>query len=217
MRQRAAGLATGKMLMPKPTWLQRLALLWRWLNQLLLGTSPRQTKPVIWMDGRLPGKPLSVPAALLLAGMQADRADWWQAPSFDPFQPDFAWTRSLMCETGRGSDSQGLRGVAGGIVLFGLLPAWLLWALAVRQACPLIRRQTHLTSRGKPWFPLALLAGRAAVRRGWCLLLAAALALCLLLWATYAFYARLLQFLLPPSALKACRDSTFHLFWRFTT
>ena len=70
---------------------------------------------------------------------------------------------------------------------------------------------------GKPWFPLALLAGRATVRRGWCLLLAAALALCLLLWATCSFYARLLQFLLPPSAPKACRDSTFHLFWRFTT
>lgn len=37
MRQRAAGFATGKMPMPKPTWLQRLALLWRWMNQPLLG------------------------------------------------------------------------------------------------------------------------------------------------------------------------------------
>ena len=154
MRQRAAGLATGKMLMPKPTWLQRLALLWRWLNQLLLGTSPRQTKPVIWVDGRLPGKILSVPAALLLAGMRADGAGWWQVPSSDPFQPDFAWIRSLKCETGWSSDSQGLRGVAGGIVLFGFLPAWLMWASAIRQACPLIHRRTHLppaASRGFPW------------------------------------------------------------------
>lgn len=57
---------------------------------------------------------------------------------------------------------------------------------------------------GKPRFPLALLAGRAAVRRGWCLLLAMGLALCLLLWATYLFYAWLPKLLLPPSALKAC-------------
>ena len=217
MRQRAAGLATGKMPMPKPTLRQRLALLWRWLNQPLPGTSPRQTKPVIWVDGRLPGKILSVPAALLLTGMRADKAGWWQAPRFDPFQPDFAWFSSLMCNAGWSGDSQGLSGVAGGIVLFGFLPAWLLWASAVRQADPLMHRQRHLPPSGKPWFPLALLAGQTAVWCGWCVLLVASLALCLLLWATYAFYARLLQFLLSPSALKACRDSAFHLFWRFTT
>ena len=140
--------------MPKPTWLQRLALLWRWLNQPLPGTSPRQAKPVIWVEGRIPGKALYVPAFLLLAGMLADMAGWWQAPSFDPFQPYFAWTRSLICETGWGGYSQGLWGVAGGIVLFGFLPAWLMWAWIVRQACPLIHRRTHLppaASRGFPW------------------------------------------------------------------
>lgn len=176
-----------------------------------------RTTPAVRTEIAASSDSVAVPAALLLARMRADRASWWQAPRFDPFQPDFAWTRSLMCETGWGGDSQGLWGVAGGIVLFGFLPAWLLWVWAVRQACPLIRRRPHLPSSGKPWFPLALLAGRAAVRRGWCVLLVASLALCLLLWATYAFYARLLQFLLSPSALKACRDSTFHLFWRFTT
>ncbi|MFA9948876.1 hypothetical protein [Dentiradicibacter hellwigii] len=204
MRQRAAGLATGKMPMPKPTLRQRLALLWRWLNQPLPGTSPRQAKPVIWVEGRIPGKALNVLAFLLLAGMLADMAGWWQAPSFDPFQPYFAWTRSLICETGWGGYSQGLWGVAGGIVLFGFLPAWLMWACLVHQACQLIRRRTNLPSRGKPWFPMVLLEGRAAVWRGWCLLLAAGLALCMLLWATYLFYAWLPQLLLPPSALKVC-------------
>ena len=204
MRQRAAGLATGKMPMPKPTWLQRLALLWRWLNQPLPGTSPRQAKPVIWVEGRIPGKALNVLAFLLLAGMLADMAGWWQAPSFDPFQPYFAWTRSLICETGWGGYSQGLWGIAGGIILFGFLPAWLMWAWIVRHACQLIRRRTNLPLSGKPWFPMVLLEGRAAVWRGWCLLLAAGLALCMLLWATYLFYAWLPQLLLPPSALKVC-------------
>lgn len=190
--------------MPKPTWLQRLALLWRWLNQPLPGTSPRQAKPVIWVEGRIPGKALNVLAFLLLAGMLADMAGWWQAPSFDPFQPYFAWTRSLICETGWGGYSQGLWGIAGGIILFGFLPAWLMWAWIVRHACQLIRRRTNLPLSGKPWFPMVLLEGRAAVWRGWCLLLAAGLALCMLLWATYLFYAWLPQLLLPPSALKVC-------------
>ena len=175
-----------------------------------------RTTPAVRTEITASSDSVAVPAALLLAGMRADRAGWWQAPRFDPFQPDFAWSRSLMCETGWGGDSQGLSGVAGGIVLFGFLPAWLMRLWVIRQTDPLTRRRTYLPPSGKPWFPLALLAGQAAVRRGWCLLLAAGLVLCLLLWATYAFYARLLQFLLPPSALKACRDSTFHLFWRFT-
>ena len=154
MRQRVAGLATGKMPMPKPTLRQRLALLWRWLNQPLPGTSPRQTKPVVRVEGRIPGKTLSVLTVLLLAGMLADMAGWWQVSSFDPFQLYFAWVSSLVCNAGWGGYSQGLWGIAGGIILFGFLPAWLLWASAVRQACPLMHRRTHLppaASRGFPW------------------------------------------------------------------
>ena len=204
MRQRTAGLATVKTPMSKPTWLQRLAILWRWLNQPLPGTSPRQTKPVVRVEGRIPGKTLSVLAVLLLAGMLADMAGWWQAPRFDPFQLYFAWVSSLVCNAGWGGYSQGLWGIAGGIILFGFLPAWLMWAWIVRHACQLIRRRTNLPLSGKPWFPMVLLEGRAAVWRGWCLLLAAGLALCMLLWATYLFYAWLPQLLLPPSALKVC-------------
>ena len=54
---------------------------------------------------------------LLLAGMLADMAGWWQVSSFDPFQLYFAWVSSLVCKAGWGGYSQGLWGIAGGIML----------------------------------------------------------------------------------------------------
>lgn len=194
---------------PAASRVTHIAALWRRLNQPLPGTSPRpEPGSVVWVEGHVSRKTLikvcGLLLALLLLGIWAAIQGWWQPPRIDPFKPYFAWAKSLVCEEGWVGYSQGMWATLGGIVLFVLLPMWLLWGKFVYDGLQMVRRQTNMPRRGKPWFPFVLRQGQAAVRRGRNMLLWAVPMLCLLLWASYLFADLMHQFLAPPSALKVC-------------
>ena len=69
----------------------------------------------------------------------------------------------------------------------------------------LVRHQTNMPKSGKPWFPLQLLEGPAAVRRGRYMQIVAGLMTIPLLWITCVLFPDVLQlFLVSPSGLKVC-------------
>ena len=180
---------------------------WQYLKKPLPGTRERQ--PPVIVEGRISRKTVGAVGAVLMrcvvAGIAAEMADWWQPPRINPFKPYFAWANSVMCQTGWGGYSQGMLALAAAVAVSGLLPIWLLWGWVWYTAHQLVRHQTNMPKSGKPWFPLQLLEGPAAVRRGRYMQIVAGLMTIPLLWITCVLFPDVLQlFLVSPSGLKVC-------------
>ena len=180
---------------------------WQYLNKPLPGTRERQ--PPVIVEGRISRKTLGAVGVVLMlcvaAGIAAEMAGWWQPPRIDPFKPYFAWANSVMCQTGWGGYSQGMLALAAAVAVSGFLPIWLLWGWVWYTAHQLVRRQTNMPQSGKPWFPLQLLEGPAAVRRGRYMQIVAGGMTIPLLWITCVLFPDVVQlFLVPPSGLKIC-------------
>lgn len=181
--------------------------IWQRLNQPLPGTSPRQ--PVVWVEGRIRRSWLVAGGLLallgLVAGVAAEMAGWIRVPSLHPFKPYFAWAEGMMCEAGWRGYSKGMLALAAAYLLFALLPLWLMCVAAWVQARRLVRRQTNMPASGRPWLPLRLVEGPAAVRQGRMMQLGVGLMVCWLLWMSFGLFPELLKmFLVPPSELKTC-------------
>ena len=187
----------------------RLGSLWRRLNMPLPGTKARREGVVRIVEGRISKKTLTVVAAAGLVGtaigIVTDIAGWISWPKSEPFKLYFAWADSLMCEPGWGGYSRGMWATVVAIGLVALLPVWLICGWVWVKGRQLVRQKTNLPVHGRPWFPLRLIEGQAALRRGRWMQVFACMLMLYLAWATVMPFRELVEYLLvPPSALKSC-------------
>ena len=187
----------------------RLRFIWTALNKPVLGTKPRRAVEVKTVDGHIPKKALSIVqialAASLAVGMLSDMVGWISWPKLNPFKRYIDWAMAVACDPGWGGFSKGMWAIVlslGGMVL---IPALLMGVCSWVSGSRLVRRQTNLPVHGKPWFPLTLIGGPAAVRRGRWMQVSGCVLVLYVVWAVLGPFGDLAaSFLVPPSALQRC-------------